>query len=157
MKHIESNTLWLFMAGELSSVKDAQIHKHLSICKSCKAEYDMLNKIEETLNVIDEEIPSKDFADNIIQKLEREISLDSKGIFWSKILMTTIAGSLLLAFLFIFIGSTEVDVDTFQIENIFNSQTVLLIFACSIVLWGLYLIDRICKKMFVPLDVAKQL
>ena len=42
--------------------------------------------------------------------------------------------------------------DLTQVEDVVNSQLGILILTACGLLWGLFFIDRLCKKFFAPID-----
>jgi anti-sigma factor RsiW len=154
MEHLDSSILWQYVAGESGNAQTARIKKHLSGCESCRREYELLRQIEATLHIVDEEVPAVGFADAVIQKIENETVLERKNVFWVKFLPYVIPGGFVLAFLLAIIVGTEVDLDVSRVESALSGQVVIVILTACILLWGFYVIDRICKKIFVPVEYA---
>ncbi len=98
MEHIDSNTLWDYLAGDCSKKQTALIKEHLSGCEVCKREFELLNKIEVTLHELDEDTPSFGFSDRVIKKIENEAALYRKSKFSASIFPYVLLGSFILAF-----------------------------------------------------------
>lgn len=154
MKHIDSITLWHYMVGDASPEETARIKKHLSNCKNCMKEYELLHQIETALYVADEDAVSFGFSDAVIRKIENETVLERNSIFSPKFLRYTILSGFALAILSAIMMGVGLDSNLSQLEGILNSQIGILILTACGILWGLYFIDRICKKIFGLIDYA---
>jgi anti-sigma factor RsiW len=154
MEHLDSITLWHYVAGEASPEQTARIKKHLSHCEDCMKEYELLNQIETTLHVVDEETTPFGFSDVVISKIENEAALERKSTFFEKFFPYSILGGFSLAILTAFIAGAGLDLDLTQVEGVLTSQVGILILTACGLLWGLYFIDQICKKIFIPIDYA---
>jgi predicted anti-sigma-YlaC factor YlaD len=152
MKHIDSNTLWHYLTGDSSKDQALHIKKHLANCEDCMREFELLSQIEITLHAVDEETTPFGFSDMVIRKIENEVALESKSDIVAKFFPYAILGGFTLAILTAIIAGVGLDVDLTQLEGALNSQVGILILTACGLLWGLYFIDRICKKIFVPVD-----
>ena len=155
MEHLDSITLWHYVAGDASPEEAARIKKHLSDCEDCMKEYELLNQIEATLDVVDEDAVSFGFSDAVIRKIENETVLERNSVFSPKFLQYTILSGFALAILFAIIVGAGLDLNLSQVEDTLNSQIGILVLTACGLLWGLYFIDRICKKIFVPIDYVQ--
>ena len=154
MEHIESNTLWNYVAGTASKQQETQIRKHLSSCEACMREFEILNKIEMTLHELDEDTAPVGFSDRVIKKIENEVALDKKIKYSVSIFPYLLMGSFVLAFMTLVIVGLGLELDFTQIEAAFNNELSISILTLCGLLWGLFFIDRICRKFFVPIKYA---
>jgi hypothetical protein len=155
MEHLDSNSLWNYLTGDSGNDQSAHIKKHLSSCEDCMREFELLRKIETTLHALDEETTPFGFSDVVIRKIEDEVALERKSTVFEKFFPYSILGGFLLAILTAIIVGEELDLDLTQVEVVLNNQVGILILAACGLLWGLYFIDRICKKIYVPIDYAQ--
>ena len=154
MEHIESKTLWQYVAGDTSRTESIQIKNHLSSCEDCMKEIELINQIEATLEVVDKDRVSLGFSDAVIRKIEIETELERNSIFNPKFLPYAILGGFALAILSAIIAGAGLDLNLSQVESTLNIEFGILILTSCGILWGLYFIDRICKKIFVGFDHA---
>ena len=155
MEHLDSITLWHYAAGETSPEETERIKNHLSQCKDCMKEYKLLNQIETTLHAVDEETTPFGFSDVVIRKIENEAALERKSTVFEKFFPYSILGGFAMAILTTILAGVGLEVDLTQIEVVLTSQVGIFILTACGLLWGLYFIDRICKKIFVSIDYAQ--
>ncbi len=154
MEHIDSNTLWNYVTGSVSKSEETQVQEHLTSCKACMGEFEILSKIEVTLHEINEDTVPFDFSDRVIKEIEKELAHNRKYKFYATIFPYAILGGFVLAFIAIIIKGVGLELEFSQLGTIMDNQVGILVLIGSAVLWGLYLIDRICRRFFVPVKYA---
>ena len=154
MEHIDSHTFWKYVTGNSSKDQTAIIKKHLLNCEDCMSEFKLLSQLESTLNAVGEETTSLGFSDKVIRKIENEMAFERKSKKLAKLFPFAIIGGFTLAILMAIIIGVRTDLDLIQLEQVLTSKVGLLILTACGLLWGLYFIDRICKKIFLPMDYA---
>ena len=145
MEHIDSNTLWNLVLDASQVAEKELVEKHLSNCSDCKREFDLLKQMETTLNVLEEEVPPMGFSNSVVYKIEANATLERKSRFSTKFIKFSILGALALALVAAIIGSISLQFEWSNMEGTLFS-TIVLIFSTCIILWSLFLIDRICNK-----------
>ena len=154
MEHIDSNTLWNYVTGEVSKSEETQVREHLTSCQACMREFEILSKIEVTLHEIDEDTVPFEFSDRVIKEIENELAHDLKYKFYSTIFPYAILGGVVLAFIAIIIKGVGLELDFSQLVIVLDNKVGILVLIASVVPWGLYLIDRVCKRFFLPIKYA---
>ena len=154
MEHIDSNSFWQFVIGESGESKNAEIKKHLNSCEDCMREFKLLNTIETSLHEVEEDVVSYGFSDIVIRKIENEITLEQKNTILAKLFPYIILSGSVLAFLATITIGLRLDTDLFHVEKALNNQVGILILTACGLLWGLYFIDKICKKIFVSVNLS---
>ena len=155
MQHLDSDTLWQYVTGNSDKTQTEKIEKHLASCGDCRKEFELLSKIESTLFVLDDETVSLGFSDKIILEIEKEVVSKKKNTKLAKLFPYIIFGGFSLATLTAILINVESNFYLIQKEGVFDIEMGMLMLTVCSLLWGLYLIDRIFKKIFITMDYTK--
>jgi branched-subunit amino acid transport protein len=148
MTHINDNTIWDYIEGDLDAQTNDSIGKHLEICATCKAGYEVILGLHKELYEVQEEVaPSMGFSRNVLLQIEKNKQIDLKSRFWmsfTKIaLLSAICIAILLSFGMILNQTPEMTVNSALVNKV-----ILPIISTCLVLWVLYGLDLVLKRKY---------
>jgi predicted anti-sigma-YlaC factor YlaD len=147
MEHLDNSTLWQYVTDASGLTDKVRISDHLSNCEDCKREFELLKHIEEALRAAEEEVPSPGFSNAVVRKLETEAVREGKIRFSTTFFRYTVLGAFALAFLSAIIFALGLDIKVSYAEESLKGPFLLMLSA-SVILWGFYIVDRVCNKIF---------
>ncbi len=97
MEHIDKNTFWEYIAGDLETENIEIIQQHLAHCPNCKYEYDKQLEFHKELYELNDDSPSLGFSKRVINQIEKDVQIEKTYQFWMKFSKIALVNAVLIA------------------------------------------------------------
>lgn len=146
-EELNSEQLWNYVSGTLTSEERARIDALLATNKQAREEVEFLRLLETDLSDLQEEAPSMGFANSVVNTLEREQAWKAKTKTSTRFFPMFVIGGIVLASAAAIAGAIMSNANIPVLEESINTS-LLAVLLSSLLLWGFYLMDRVFKRAF---------